>query len=224
MAQRITQSSFATRFDLPDWRIFSHALIADFRFANFSAAAEFVAEVGRAADAQDHHPNVWLRYPAVVQVLLTSHDAQGLSPRDARLAQTVSELAGAAGATSQASNIQRLDIAIDALDIGRLLPFWKAALGYVEGASHRDDGVIDELVDPLGIDPPIWFQQMDIMRPQRSRVHLDVRVTPERADERIAAALAAGGRLLNDEFARAFWVLADPEGNEVCVCTWQDRD
>jgi 4a-hydroxytetrahydrobiopterin dehydratase len=44
------------------------------------------------------------------------------------------------------------------------------------------------------------------------------------ADERVAAAVAAGGHLVNDEYARSFWVLADPEGNEACVCTWEDRD
>ena len=38
------------------------------------------------------------------------------------------------------------------------------------------------------------------------------------------AALGAGGRLVDDSFARSFWVLADAEGNEVCVCTWTDRD
>ena len=39
-----------------------------------------------------------------------------------------------------------------------------------------------------------------------------------------AAALAAGGVLVSDRAAPAFWVLADAEGNEVCVCTWQGRD
>jgi 4a-hydroxytetrahydrobiopterin dehydratase len=64
---------------------------------------------------------------------------------------------------------------------------------------------------------------MDVARPQRNRIHLDITVPHDVADERIAAALAAGGRLLDDAQARAFWVLADAEGNEICVCTWQDR-
>jgi len=37
-------------------------------------------------------------------------------------------------------------------------------------------------------------------------------------------ALAAGGRLVSDAAAPAFWVLADAEGNEACICTWQGRD
>jgi 4a-hydroxytetrahydrobiopterin dehydratase len=65
---------------------------------------------------------------------------------------------------------------------------------------------------------------MDEPLAQRNRIHFDIAVSHEEAEGRIAAALAAGGRLLSDAEARAFWVLADAEGNEVCVCTWQDRD
>ncbi len=79
-------------------------------------------------------------------------------------------------------------------------------------------------MDPLRRGPAIWFQQMDEPRPQRNRIHLDVDVAPELARPRIDAALAAGGTLLADDAAPSFWVLADPEGNEVCVCTWQGRD
>ena len=61
-------------------------------------------------------------------------------------------------------------------------------------------------------------------RPQRNRIHLDVVVPHDEAEDRIAAALAAGGRLVSDDRARAFWILADVEGNEACICTWQDRD
>jgi 4a-hydroxytetrahydrobiopterin dehydratase len=49
-------------------------------------------------------------------------------------------------------------------------------------------------------------------------------VSPEVAEQRIAAALAAGGTMVSDAEAPAFTVLADPEGNKVCVCTWQSAD
>lgn len=39
------------------------------------------------------------------------------------------------------------------------------------------------------------------------------------AEARIAAAIAAGGRLVTDEYAPSFWVLADTEGNEACIST-----
>ena len=82
----------------------------------------------------------------------------------------------------------------------------------------------DPLIDAAGQLPAIWFQQMDVPRPQRNRIHLDVTVAHDEAEARVRAALAAGGHLVDDSFARSFWVLADAEGNEVCVCTWTDRD
>ncbi len=88
------------------------------------------------------------------------------------------------------------------------------------GYRRRGD---DELVDPAGLAPAFWFQQMDVARPQRNRIHVDVSVPHDGARARLEAALAAGGRLLYDAEAPAFWVLADPEGNEACVTTWQGR-
>jgi 4a-hydroxytetrahydrobiopterin dehydratase len=85
-------------------------------------------------------------------------------------------------------------------------------------------GPDDGLADPAGQLPTIRFQQMDTPRIQRNRIHLDVTVAHDEAEARVEAALAAGGRLVSAAEARAFWILADVEGNEVCVCTWQDRD
>jgi 4a-hydroxytetrahydrobiopterin dehydratase len=64
---------------------------------------------------------------------------------------------------------------------------------------------------------------MDEPRPQRNRIHFDVWVAPEEADGRIARAVEAGGRVVSAESAPQFWVLADPEGNEACICTSADR-
>jgi 4a-hydroxytetrahydrobiopterin dehydratase len=95
-------------------------------------------------------------------------------------------------------------------------------LGYVSEPGR--DGPEDALVDPVGQGPAIWFQQMDAPRPQRNRIHFDVSVPHDEAKARIDAVLAAGGRLLADDEAPAFWVLADAEGNEACITTWQGRD
>jgi 4a-hydroxytetrahydrobiopterin dehydratase len=118
--------------------------------------------------------------------------------------------------------VQTLEVGIDAMDIPAIRPFWKAVLGYVDEPG-RDDPT-DPIVDPVRKGPAIWFQQMDEPREQRNRIHFDITVPHDEAEARIAAALAAGGRLLSDRRARAFWILADAEGNEICVCTWQDRD
>jgi 4a-hydroxytetrahydrobiopterin dehydratase len=64
----------------------------------------------------------------------------------------------------------------------------------------------------------------DAPRPQRNRIHFDLCVPHDEAQHRLDAALAAGGRLVSATRAPAFWVLADGEGNEICVTTWQGRD
>ena len=58
---------------------------------------------------------------------------------------------------------------------------------------------------------------------ERNRIHVDVFVPHDQAEERVAAALAAGGRLVSDEHAPAWWTLADAEGNEADVATWLGR-
>jgi 4a-hydroxytetrahydrobiopterin dehydratase len=117
---------------------------------------------------------------------------------------------------------QILEIAIDAMDIAAIRPFWQAVLGYDDEPGKS--GPEDALVDPVWESPAIWFQQMDAPRPQRNRIHFDLSVPHDEAPHRIQAALAAGGTLLYDAEAPAFWVLADAEGNEACVTTWQGRD
>jgi 4a-hydroxytetrahydrobiopterin dehydratase len=118
--------------------------------------------------------------------------------------------------------VQILELAIDALDIAAIRPFWKAVLGYTDepGATSAQD----PLVDPVGQYPAIWFQQMDQPRPDRNRIHFDICVPHDEARRRIDAAIAAGGRLVSEAEAPAFWVLADLEGNEACITTWQGRD
>jgi 4a-hydroxytetrahydrobiopterin dehydratase len=119
-------------------------------------------------------------------------------------------------------SVQILEIGIDALDAAAIRPFWRAVLGYADEPGRS--GPWDGLIDPLGQGPAVWFQRMDAPRPQRNRIHVDVSVPHDEAEPRIQAALAAGGQLLNDRKAPAFWVLADAEGNEACITTWQGRD
>jgi 4a-hydroxytetrahydrobiopterin dehydratase len=209
--------------DLPDWRYLLGRIEATFRCGTFGAAGRLAAAIAEAADAAGHHPDIDLRYPDVAHVTLTTH-ASGGEPTelDVSVATTITALATDAGARSEPTVAQGYEIAIDAMDIDAVRPFWAAVTGYRE-LRQRPDGPIN-LVDPTRIGPPIWFQQMDVPRPQRNRIHVDVTVAHDVADARVAAALAAGGTLVSDAAARAFWVLADAEGNEACVCTWQDRD
>jgi 4a-hydroxytetrahydrobiopterin dehydratase len=181
------------------------------------AASLAVSAVG--ADGQGHL-TVDIRADRAVLRLQTA-EAGWVTGRDIRLAHRVSGALGARGLHTTPRAVQALEIAIDALDIPAVRPFWKAITGY---ADEPGSELPAALIDPSGRGPAIWFQQMDAPRPQRNRIHIDVDVPAEEAGARVEAALAAGGTLLSDRAAPAFWVLADPEGNEACICTWQGRD
>jgi 4a-hydroxytetrahydrobiopterin dehydratase len=222
MPDRLSAEDFDARADLPDWRYILGGIDATFRVGSFQKAGELIARVAELADAADHHPDVDLRWPAVVHIRLSTHDQGGLTTLDTELAKTISVLAAESGATSDPTRAAITEIAIDALDASAIMPFWQAVLRYVPAhpeSAHESPA----LVDPKNNGPSVWFQQMDAPRPERSTIHLDIEVAHDVAEERVAAALDAGGRLLTDEYAPSFWVLADSEGNEVCVCTWQGR-
>ncbi len=211
----VTADAFAALEGLSDWRYLTEAVEAQFRAGSFLAATALASAVADAAEAADHHPDLDIRYPDRVRIVLNTHDAGGVTTVDVDLAREISALARRLGATSEPLAAQVVEIAIDTMDAARIRPFWAAVLGYRE--------VRGNLVDPLRHGPPVWFQQLDEPRPDRSRFHLDVSVAHDEAETRIAAALAAGGHLVTDQYARAWWVLADADGNEACICTWQDR-
>ncbi len=207
---------------LSDWRYILGSIEATFVANSFGDGAKFVALVGALSDERDHHPDISLRYPGAARIKLTTHSHSGLTSLDVEVAWQISQLAAEHGLTPEPTKAERIEIAIDAMDINAIRPFWAAALGYNEG-EPGPEGIIDELVDPDGLGPSVWFQQMEAPRPERNHIHLDVSVPHDNAEERVAAAIAAGGVLVSDARAKAFWVLADVEGNEVCICTWQDR-
>ncbi len=187
-----------------------------------------VIAAGTAAAAQG---SLWLDLrPDRVIVVVQAPARLLLTAREVGLAERISQLVSELGLTTEAGvesdpahSVQGMEIAIDAMDIPAVRPFWQAVLGYTdEPWGSGDPGA--GLVDPLGQGPAFWFQQMDAPRPQRNRIHVDISVPHDEAGRRIADALAAGGTLVSDDEAPAFWILADPEGNEACICTWQGRD
>ena len=202
---------------LSDWRLLFSALHARFRTRSFAAGLELVNRIGEEAEAMNHHPDLDLRYPHL-NVRLTSHDSGGVTARDIRLARKVSEFAASANVAADPSAVSVLELALDSEDYRAIKPFWRAVLAL------RDSRAEEELVDPDGALPTLWFQETDAHEPPRQRFHVDVRVPPEVARERIDAALAAGGTLVSEEHAPSFWVLADAQGNKACVTTGEGRD
>ena len=211
----ISADQFAQLDGLDDWRVVVNAIHATFRAGTFPAATAFASAIATIAEDAAHHPDIDIRYPDRVHVVLTTHFTGGLTTIDVDVARQISAVAKAGEMASAPTGVQGVEIAIDTTHPDQIRPFWAAVLGYTE--------VDGALVDPLRIGPPLWFQQMDMDRVGRGRFHLDVSVAEDAAQERIAAALAAGGTMVSDKYAKSWWILADADGNEACVCTWQDR-
>ena len=87
------------------------------------------------------------------------------------------------------------------------------------GTRQLDD---DNAVDPLGHGSTFWMQELDPDKALRHAMHIDVSVAREQVEARVAAALAAGGRIVEDADAPASWVLADTAGNRMCIAAWPD--
>ena len=189
-------------------------LYATFETSDFASATELVDQVAQAAERMNHHPDVSLGYgKAAFQ--LSSHDAGGVTERDLALAAEIQSLADGLGAHALSVRPTRYELAIDCSDADAIRDFWRVGLDYEE---HT---VADEvqLVDPRGRGPTVWFQHMQPPRTQRNRIHVDVYVPQAAAAARVDAIVEAGGDLMTDEHAPDWWVLADVEGNELCVCT-----
>jgi len=195
--------------DLADWRPISNALHTRLRTGNFATGLRLVNRIGEAAEAADHHPDLDLRYPHL-NVKLSSHHAGGITDRDVALARQISEIAAGEGVAADPSVVEVFELALDTPGHERIKPFWRAVLGYRDNA--RAD---DEVRNDDGALPPLWFQGSGADEP-RQRFHIDIRVPNDMVEQRVQAALGAGGRLVYR--AESFVTLADADGNNVCVC------
>ncbi len=207
MTEPITAGQFHAAAGVDEWRALYHLVSAHFRTGSLAKGVALVDEIGRLADAgQDL--SVDLRNTSVTVSLKT---------RDIALARQISAAARALGTVADPTAVQHIHVTIDAIVPADVLPFWRALLGYGQIGD-------DYLFDPLGRGLCFEFQRMDVERPQRNRMHIDIAVPHDQAEARISDALAAGGHLVSDRHAPMWWILADPEGNEACVATWVGRE
>jgi len=217
MTEPLTPEQFHEAVGFDDWRVllFFNGACTYYRTGSFAKGLALVNAIGDVAEVADHHPDVDLRIEGVT-VRLKSFDVGWLTERDVRMATKISALAREQGLKADPAAVQEVNLTIDALSRPEIMPFWRAVLGYEQVGG-------EDLVDRHRHGPTIWYQDMAEARPQRNRIHVDVAVPHDQAEARIAAAIAAGGRLVSDEHAPMWWTLADPEGNEVDVCTWMGR-
>jgi 4a-hydroxytetrahydrobiopterin dehydratase len=196
-----------------DWVVLPGGATAVFRVRS-------VVEAARLAEALARVPG--LAGTGVLMTIADNHLTVRLNrgvffleQHHVELAEAVSTVAREHGAVADRARVQEVSLAIaakpEAIDVG----FWRAVLGYAELAD-------DNAVDPLGHGSTVWMQDLDPAKPLRHAMHVDVSVASEQARHRLAAALAAGGRIVDDSNAPVSWILSDRAGNRVCIAAWPD--
>lgn len=199
---------------LPDWRFRLGGLAAALKCPTSALALDLFAAIGVLAQEANHHPDVDWRYDTLF-VVLTSHDAGSkVTARDAALARAISAAAADAGAEARPELLRAVEIAMDSDDFTAVAPVWAAALGFKAGEP-------DELRDPAGRLPTMWFQQTPT--PNANRFHLDIHV-PANEAQRVLAEVEAAGATLDRSNAPQFVVATDAQGNRLCICTEEGRD
>jgi 4a-hydroxytetrahydrobiopterin dehydratase len=216
VSERIYSRQFYAADSAGDWRVFPEGAYAFFRTGTFAASVRLVNAIDRLAP-DGGEPDVDIRRDGVT-VLLRAFKAQayGLTQTDLELALAISTAAAGLELTAEPTAIQSLSIIPGSRDRRAILPFWRAVLAY----DPRLDSPDEDLVDRHGRGAPFWFENMDELRSDgRGTVHLVVWVPWDEAESRVAAGVAAGGRMIRHNVEEAFWTLADPAGNEVDIAT-----
>lgn len=201
-----------------DWVVLHGGATAVFRVATLADAARLAADVADLPGVDGSGALLTLG-DGRLTVRLT-RDLWDLDARHVDLARAVSSTARRHGAVADPGAVQEVQLAVAALPDEVDLGFWRAVLGYTAPA---DDAASDDNgVDPLGHGSTVWMQPLDPAKPLRHAMHVDVSLARSQAPARLAAALAAGGRLVDDSGAPGCWILADCAGNKVCVVSWPD--
>ena len=196
-----------------DWVVLHGGATAVFRTGSLREAARLAEAVAETPGIEGL--GVLLTVADSRLTVRLSRDLWQLETWHIELARSVSAVARAHAATPDRAAVQEVQLAIaakrDAIDLG----FWRAALGYLPLAD-------DNAVDPVGHGSTVWMQELDDAKPLRHAMHADVSVAREHVKERLAAALVAGGRIVDESHAPSHWTIADRAGNRVCICGWPD--
>jgi 4a-hydroxytetrahydrobiopterin dehydratase len=220
--EQVRPQDFLKAEGLEDWRVVGDGCTAFFRTDSFTSSARFVEAIGRIPDVDGHAPAVDVRHDGVtVRVVTIAENWMGPSTRDVELARRISGVAREMGCPADPSAIQSFLVIPGAKDIREVMPFWRALLGY----KPRPDSPAEDLVDPHDRGPAFWFEGMNELRADGGgAIHVSIWIPYEQAQARVDAALAAGGRMVRDAYAPAWWTLADAAGNEADISTIATRD
>jgi 4a-hydroxytetrahydrobiopterin dehydratase len=198
---------------LEDWVVLHGGPSAVFVTENFVDAAELARAVAQLPGLNGSHAQL-----TIVSKRLTvrlTREIWKIEAEHIELAREISEVAKSLGAVADPNQVQEVQFAIaakpDAIDLG----FWRAVLGY-------EPMLEDNAIDPLGVSSTVWMQDIDVNKPLRHAMHVDVSLSREQAQARVEAAVKAGGVIVDGSHAPSWWILADRSGNKVCVVAWPD--
>lgn len=196
-----------------DWVVLHGGATAVYRVGSLNEAARLAEAIAKAPGVEGSGALLTMSDASLTVRL--SRDIWQLEQRHVELARAVSAVARSHGAAADRAAVQEVQFAIaakrEAIDVG----FWRAVLGYAPMAD-------DNAVDPLGHGSTVWMQELAEAKPLRHAMHIDVSVARELVAARLEAAIAAGGRIVDDSHAPSHWTLSDRAGNRVCICAWPD--
>lgn len=213
---------------LSQWRKLAQGLHARYLISDFGAGARFVTTVGEAGDAIGHHPSVsigdgYVDLKAVSADAVyrdeagTEHVVEWVTQKDIDLARRITEIAADHRLRADPALVSVIELGLDTAQSATIAPVW-AALLTGNPASQGAGSPSDEIRDATGRVPNLWFGDADEHAPASQRFHLEVYVPREVAEQRIAAAVAAGGTVVDDSGAPGLTVIADQDGNTGVLC------
>ena len=203
---------FLSAEGVEDWVVLHGGPTAVFKVGSLGEAAQLAEAVAAVPGLEERTVMSVARNQLTVRL---TREMWGTEARHVAVARAISKVAREHGASGDRSAVQEVQLAIAAKPAEIDLPFWRAVLGYAP--MHEDNAV-----DPLGHGSTVWMQDLDPEKPLRHAMHVDVSVAREVAEQRLAAALAAGGRIIEQSEAPAAWILSDRAGNKVCIAAWPD--
>jgi 4a-hydroxytetrahydrobiopterin dehydratase len=206
--------AFLAADGVEDWVVLHGGPVAAFKTGSLVESARLAAAVAEVDGLAA--PNVALTATTTWLTVRLTRELWGIEERHIAIARQVSAIARAHGAQADRQAVQEVQFAVaakpESLDIG----FWRAVLGY--NTMAPDNGI-----DPLGHSSTVWMQDIEPEKPLRHAMHIDVSVPKEQAEARLAAAVAAGGRIVYQSDVPGTAILSDKSGNKVCIASWPDR-
>lgn len=214
--------------NLTDWRKLAQGLHARYLTDYFLAAARFVTAIGEAGDSLGHHPRVRIGKGYVDLELVTDdaiyrddegteHVIEWPTQQDVDLARRITDIAADHGLVADPSSVSEVELGLDSARSTTIAPVW-AALLTGRADSQGRGSPSDEVRDATVRVPNLWFDDAGETADGGQRFHVEVYIAPEVADARVAAAVAAGGTVVDDSQAPGLTVIADQDGNKGVLC------